>query len=132
LKTPKDYLLEENLSAWKNVAMLVKIDVTREIKGIKQTETRYYISDDVLQKARYYAEMARGHWGIENHLHWHLDITFGEDASRVRKDHAPENLSIIRKFALQLLYNVNDKLSLKKRQYKAALDCKYLVSLLRI
>jgi hypothetical protein len=58
-----DYLLEENLSAWKNVSMFIKIETTREEKGTKQVETRYYISDDVSQKAIYYDELARYHWG---------------------------------------------------------------------
>jgi predicted transposase YbfD/YdcC len=63
---------------------------------------------------------------IENHLHWHLDVTFKEDACRARVGNAPLNLSAIRKFALQLLSNRKDKQSLKKEQYKAALNCGYM------
>ena len=74
--------------------------------------------------------MARGHWGIENLLHWHLDVTFKEDDCRARTGNAPLNLSSIRKFALQLLSNMNDKHSLKKRQYKAALDIGYMKKIL--
>jgi hypothetical protein len=59
-------------------------------------------------------------------LHWHLDVTFREDASRIRTGNAPENLSTLRKLALQLVSNKNDKLSLKKRRMKAAYDEKYL------
>jgi predicted transposase YbfD/YdcC len=69
--------------------------------------------------------LAREHWGIENHLHWQLDVTFKEDAFRARVDNAPLNLSTMRKFALQLLSNMKDKYSLKKRQYKAALDIRH-------
>lgn len=126
-----DYLLEENLSAWKNVSTLIKVDASREIKGVLQQETRYYISDETLSSPSYYLSLSRGHWGIENHLHWHLDVTFKEDACRVRQENAPLNLSTLRKFALQLLSNQKDKLSLKKRQYKAALDVGYLKKIIK-
>ncbi|KAA6327054.1 hypothetical protein EZS27_023918, partial [termite gut metagenome] len=71
-------------------------------------------SDEHVEQAACYNSLIRGHWGIENHLHWHLDVTFKEDACRARVDNAPLNLSIIRKFALQLLSNIKDKHSLKK------------------
>jgi hypothetical protein len=74
----------------------------------------------------YYLSLSRGHWGIENQLNWHLDVTFKEDVCRARKGNASLNLSTLRKFALQISSNQNDKLSLKKRQYKAALDIGYL------
>jgi predicted transposase YbfD/YdcC len=122
----KDFLLEEHMSSWKNVSMLIKIEASREIKGIIHQETRYYISDETFSSPSYYLSLARGHWGIENQLHWHLDVTFREDACRTRQGDAPLNLSTLRKFALQLLTNQKDKLSLKKRQYKAALDVEYL------
>jgi hypothetical protein len=122
----KDFLLEENLFAWKNVSTLIKIDASREIKGILHQETRYYISDETLSRPSYYLSLSKGHWGIENHLHRHLDVTFGEDDCRARTGNAPLNLSTLRKFALQLLTKQTDKLSLKKRQYKADLDVGYL------
>jgi hypothetical protein len=121
-----EYLLEENKSAWKNVSTLIKIDASREIKGVLCQETRYYISDETVSNPSYYLALSRGHWGIENHLHWHLDVTFKEDACRARQGNAPLNLSTLRKFAWLVLSNQKDKLSLKKRQYKAALDVKYL------
>jgi len=121
-----NFLLEENKPAWKNVSTLIKIDAGREIKGVLHQETRYYISDETVSNPAYYLSLARGHWGIENQLHWHLDVTFKEDACRAREGNAPLNLSTLRKFALQLLSNQKDKLSLKKRQYKAALDIGYL------
>jgi predicted transposase YbfD/YdcC len=77
-------------------------------------------------------ELVRGHWGIENLLHWHLDVTFMEDQYRTRTGNARENLSIIRKFALQIIANANDKYSLKKRQYKAALDFDYMKQLIKV
>jgi predicted transposase YbfD/YdcC len=121
-----DFLLEETRSAWKNVSTLIRIESGREIKGVLHQETRYYISDETVSNPSYYLSLSRGHWGIENQLHWHLDVTFKEDACRAREGNAPMNLSTLRKFALQLLSNQKDKLSLKKRQYKAALDIGYL------
>jgi predicted transposase YbfD/YdcC len=121
-----NFLLEENRSAWKDVSTLIKIESGREIRGVLHQETYYYISDETVSNPSYYLSLSRGHWGIENQLHWHLDVTFKEDACRAREGNAPLNLSTLRKFALQLLSNQKDKLSLKKRQYKAALDIDYL------
>jgi len=127
-----NFLLEENKSAWKNVSTLIKIESGREIKGVLNPETRYYISDERVSNPSYYLSLSRGHWGIENQLHWHLDVTFKEDACRAREGNAPLNLSTLRKFALQLLSNQKDKLSLKKRQYKAALDIGYLKKIVNL
>ncbi|WP_455657120.1 ISAs1 family transposase, partial [Porphyromonas gulae] len=68
----------------------------------------------------------RGHWGIENRLHWHLDVTFREDACRTRKDYSATNLNTLRKFALAIVSGHKDKLSLRKRLFKAALNIDYL------
>lgn len=127
----KDFLLEENVEVWKNISTLIRIDTCREIKGEHYQETRYYISDEDCGQASYYNALARGHWSIENQLHWHLDVTFREDDCRVREGNSPVNLSTIRKFALQIISNANDKLSLKKRQYKAALDIGYMKKLIK-
>lgn len=74
--------------------------------------------------------LARGHWSIENQLHWHLDVTFKEDASHSRKGFAAQNLSLLKKLALQIARNHNDKLSIRKRLFRAALDSKYLMQML--
>lgn len=108
------------------ITILVRIEATREIKDTITKEIRYYISDENILNAAYYNSLARGHWSIENKLHWQLDVTFREDHCRTRIGNAPENQSTIRKFALQIISNANDKFSLKKRQYKAALDTGYL------
>jgi predicted transposase YbfD/YdcC len=74
--------------------------------------------------------LVRGHWSIENHLYWHPDVTFGEDQSRARRGYTSENLSTIRKPALQIMKEHNDKLSLKKRRVRAAYDEKCLKELI--
>ncbi len=124
--------MDENLSLWKDIATLIKIGATREIKGILTKDTRYYISDENIKNAAYYNSLARGHWAIENNLHWHLDVTFRGDQCRARTGNAPENLSTVRKLALQMITNANDKLSLKKRQYKAVLDLEHMKKMLKI
>jgi predicted transposase YbfD/YdcC len=80
----------------------------------------------------YFNALVRGHRGIENHLHRHLDVTFREDHCRAGKGNAPENLSVVRKFALQLIARQKDKISLKKRLYKAAWDVEYLKKIILV
>jgi predicted transposase YbfD/YdcC len=130
--TAKGFLLEENMNKWKDLSTLVKIEASREIKGVRSEETRYYISDENITTASYYQALSRGHWGIENQLHWHLDVTFREDMCRARTGNAPENLTTIRKFALQIISNAKDKYSMRKRLYKAALDIEYMKKIIRI
>jgi predicted transposase YbfD/YdcC len=73
-----------------------------DAQGHESVEARYYILSRWIS-AREFAEAVRGHWGIENNLHWQLDVSFREDGCRVCRDHAPANLSVIRRFALGLL-----------------------------
>jgi predicted transposase YbfD/YdcC len=126
----KNALLDENQEQWSGLKTLIRVEASRTVKDRETKETRYYISDEEGISAAYYNSLVRGHWGIENHLHWHLDVTFKEDASRARKGNAPENLSTLRKLALQIIAGQNDKLSLRKRRLKAAYDIKYLENLI--
>jgi predicted transposase YbfD/YdcC len=73
-----------------------------DTQGHESVEARYYILSRLIS-AQEFAEAVRGHWGIENNLHWQLDVSFREDECRVCRDHAPANLSVIRRFALGLL-----------------------------
>jgi predicted transposase YbfD/YdcC len=125
----QDALPEENPNLWREPKTLIKVEATRIIKEKETKEIRYYISDEQGLSASYFNALVRGHWGIENQLHWHLDVTFKEDSYRVRKGNAPENLSTLRKFALQILHEQHDGLSLKKRRLKAAYDVTYLKKL---
>jgi predicted transposase YbfD/YdcC len=94
-----------------------------------ETERRSYISSRVLSAAAF-AEAARGHWAIENKLHWNLDVTFGEDQSRLRTGHGATNMAVVRHFALNLVRQVADKRSIKRRRKRAAWDPKYLLEIL--
>lgn len=117
---------------WSGINTLVKICSKRTIKDKESKEIRYYISSEKKKTAAYYNELVRGHWGIENQLHWHLDVTFKEDNCRARRLNAAENLSVIRKMVLNRIARMKDKLSLKKRRFRAALNNEYFLKLLLI
>lgn len=89
---------------WPDCTTVARVDSIRASTGGApgSLEQRFYISSRQLS-AEEMAKAIRAHWGIENRLHWVLDVNFGEDACRVRKDHAPENLSTLRKIALNLI-----------------------------
>jgi predicted transposase YbfD/YdcC len=72
------------------------------VKGETATEVRYFIGDKKAG-AKYYGAGLRHHWGVENNLHWQLDVNFGEDRSRVQKRNAAENLALLRRLTLSLL-----------------------------
>ena len=78
------------------------VECTREMGGKSSTERRYYISSLDAADGEGMLALIRGHWGVENQLHWSLDVTFGEDDSRVRTGHAAEHLSRFRRIALGL------------------------------
>ena len=125
--THKLELLDET-HAYKNCQTVLKIESTREYnKGTilqKETETRYYISD-LDKNSKQFNNLVRGHWGIENNLHWALDVVFREDDCRILKGNAPENFNTLRKVALQILTNAPDKNSLKIKRKNAGWDNQY-------
>lgn len=115
---------------WKKLRALgMAVNITQR-GGQEHTEIRYYILSRYLAAGRF-AEAVRGHWGIENSLHWQLDVTFGEDQCRVRKGHADTNLSILRRTALSLLKNEpTAKVGIKNKRLNAAWDEEYLTKVL--
>jgi predicted transposase YbfD/YdcC len=114
---------------WKALRTLIKVTAHRQIQGETTSEDRYFISS-LKASARRILKAVRGHWGIENGLHWVLDIAFREDESRVRKDHAPENLAILRHIALNLLkQDTSKKVGIKNKRLVAAWNNDYLIHL---
>lgn len=115
---------------WKNLAA-IGIAINNTNRGATATtEVRYYILSKKLT-AREFAAATRGHWSIENQLHWQLDVTFGEDQSRLRKRHADANFSILRRTALSLLKNDRThKIGIKNKRLAAAWDDDYLAQVL--
>jgi predicted transposase YbfD/YdcC len=112
-----------------NVACLVKVQAKAERAGQAHSETRYYISSATLDAARA-AQAVRGHWGIENRLHWVLDVTFKEDQSRLRKGAGARNMAVVRHFAFNLVRIAADRKSIKLRRKRAAWATDYLSQLL--
>ena len=102
----------------------------RDINGKVSNETSYFISS-LENNAPTIAKAIRQHWGIENSLHWCLDISFREDHCRVRKDHAPENLATLRHMAINLLKREKSlKGGIQTKRLKAAWDRDYLLKVL--
>ena len=103
--------------SWQKLRSLVIIKATREKEGATSSQIRYYISS-VDAGAKRMMQFVRQHWEVENKLHWSLDVTFREDDSRVRSGHAPENLALIRKMALNLLrLNKTKNVVQKRKEY---------------
>jgi predicted transposase YbfD/YdcC len=116
--------------AWPNLKSVICIGSTRRIGDAVSTESRHYLSS-LPPDAKLLNRVVRSHWGVENRLHWVLDLAFHEDSSRVRADHAPENLAIIRHLALNLLRgDPSRRIGLKNSRFKAALSDTYLRSIL--
>jgi predicted transposase YbfD/YdcC len=115
---------------WKKLRA-IGIAINNTIRDGKEcSEVRYYILSKFLSAKRF-ANAVRSHWSIENRLHWQLDVTFQEDQSRIRKDHADENFSSLRRTALSLLKNnKTKKVGVKNKRLAAALDEDYLAEVL--
>jgi predicted transposase YbfD/YdcC len=127
-------LLLENAGGWAGLRGLVRIEAERYHKtsGKTEREIRYYITS-VQPEAAPLNRMIRQHWGIENKLHWVLDVAFGEDASRKRAGHAAQNFSLLNRIALNLLkQDTSLKRGIKGKRLKAAWDHPYLLKLLGI
>lgn len=112
------------------VAAVAMIESRRQPTGQHETHAvRWFLLSTVLSPQRM-LDVARAHWTIENQLHWVLDVDFGEDAARARKDHAPQNLAILRKLALNILRHHPDKGSIKGKIKRAGWNNAFLLSLL--
>jgi predicted transposase YbfD/YdcC len=114
---------------WKGLRSIVMVERCRVEGETESRERRYYITS-LAAGAEVLAEAIRGHWGIENRLHWVLDVSFGEDGSRVRKAFAPENLGLLRRVALNLLRQEQSKGSVKGKRKRAGWNDAYLATVL--
>ena len=112
-----------------DVAAIIKVATRTELKDRGRFDTRYYISSaDLTAEAA--ANAVRGHWGIENRLHWVLDVVFDEDQSRLRTGHGARNMAVVRHFAINLVRQAKDNKSIRLRRKLAGWDQDYLTSIL--
>jgi predicted transposase YbfD/YdcC len=111
---------------WEGLHSVVMIEAERFIGDALSVETRYYLSS-LPNDAKLLNDAVRSHWGVENSLHWVLDVTFHEDRSRIKKENAPENFGLLRRLALCLLKKEStSKRSLKGKRLRASWDEGYL------
>ena len=122
------YLNKNN--KWSKLTSIVMVEAERLVDGETSVESRYYISS-LPNNAKALLEATRGHWGIENRVHWVLDVAFREDESRVRKGSAEENLATLRRMALNLIkHETTSKGGVAARRKRAGWDEDYLLKVL--
>jgi predicted transposase YbfD/YdcC len=115
---------------WQDLRSIGLVLRTREVNGQTSEEVVCYLSS-LPPKVKTFARAVRGHWGIENRLHWSLDVTFAEDQSRVRKDNGPANLGMLRRLALSILQqDTSSKDTLRGKRLSAGWDEERLVKIL--
>lgn len=119
------------LSQWPGLRSFILVESERQSQSAPaSTYQRFYVSS-LPCEAQSLLEAVRAHWGVENNVHWCLDVAFDEDGCRVRKDHAAQNLAVLRRLSLNLLrQQTGDKYGLKARRLRAAWNSDYLLSLL--
>jgi predicted transposase YbfD/YdcC len=115
---------------WPGLKSVVIVESSREISGKIERETRYYITSLVML-ATLLGPIVRGHWAIENSLHWVMDMVFRDDECRVRTNHAPANFTTIKHMALNLLRRPAGRQSLRGRRKAASWDDDFLASLIK-
>ena len=114
---------------WADLHTIVRVERERRFADHIEQETAYFISS-LAPVAPRILEATRLHWAVENCFHWVLDVTFHDDASRIRKDNSPQNMAVLRTLALNILKQDTSKASLKQKRYRVALDDAFLLHLL--
>lgn len=115
---------------WAGLQSLVMVVRTRHLWNKTTREVMFYLSS-LPANAQHLGKAIRQHWSIENQLHWVLDVTFGEDASRIRTGHAPENMALLRRWSLNLLnQETSFKRSTRQKARRATMDQAYMLTVL--
>jgi predicted transposase YbfD/YdcC len=123
-------LLGECAERWPKLSRVVIVESEREVGGKRTRATRWYITS-LAEEAGEMSRIVRGHWGIENRLHWVLDVAFGDDRSRVREANAAANFTILRQMAHTLLTKeTSTGRGVKTRRLCAGWDNAYLLKVL--
>lgn len=128
IEAPKELVGKEEWKGIKSFVMAIRNTTGKD--GKTETGIRYYVSS-LLLSARKMSEIVRGHWGIENGLHWVLDVAFGEDLNRARQKNAQANLGVLRRVAVSMIKNTpNLKGSMKSKRHQAGWNEKILEAIL--
>jgi predicted transposase YbfD/YdcC len=114
--------------AWPGLKSIVMVESTRELPGKTEREIHFYITLLVLLASQI-APLIRGHWAVENSLHWVMDMAFRDDECRLRTEHAPAKFATLEYMALNLIRRAKTKGSIRLRRKVAAWDDEFLVSL---
>jgi predicted transposase YbfD/YdcC len=116
---------------WRDITTVIEVRGRRTVGEVTTAAVRYFISNKDVS-AESFGKDTRGHWGIENGLHWMLDVNFKEDGCRARKDNSPKNLNILRKMALSRLRAVDGgkRVSVKRKMFRAGLVPDFLLKVL--
>lgn len=131
LITEAEYLHYINPNGkWHKVGGIGMVVRERVEDNVTSVQTSYYLLSGT-PTATSFAQAVRGHWGIENQVHWVLDVTFCEDASRIRSGDGAENFTVLRHIALNLLRHEPSKGSINTKRFRAALDTDYLLKVLK-
>src|SRR5262249_25451012 len=115
---------------WQGARAVVMVSREREVKGRGMSTCHFFVTS-LRCSAKRLAGYIPGHWGIENGLHWCLDVSFREDESRARAGHAGANLGMVRRVALSLLRRADTEGSIQTRRMKAAWDDDYMLKVLQ-
>jgi predicted transposase YbfD/YdcC len=126
-KVPRDFAVKKPWPGIKAIGMAIRVTETAD--GTTTGDVRYFIASRYLSASRF-AQAVRGHWGIENTLHWVLDVTFDEDQTRTRERHMANNLSWLRRFAISLLKRHPSKHSIKGKSQMAGWNNVFLMEVL--
>jgi predicted transposase YbfD/YdcC len=135
----RNYLIISDVKAlinssekWVNLESIGLVESVRIVNGKTSVETRYFITS-LDNNVELFAKSVRGHWGIENSLHWILDVAMREDKSRIRKDNAPANFAMLRHIAVNVLrQNKSKKFGVRSKQFLAAIDESYMNEILEM
>ena len=129
VSTDTDWLRKRH--QWPGLVAIGKVERIREAPNKTTHETSYYLLSTALSSERF-LEVVRSHWGVENRLHWRLDVVMNEDQQRNRSDHGPNNLAVLRHMALNVMQKDTSKGSLRGKRKRASWDENYLRSLLAL
>lgn len=116
--------------AWDGMQSIAMVRSSREVNGKVTTEDRFFISS-LEAEPKLIAQTIRSHWGIENTLHWNLDMNFAEDSSRVREKNSAQNLALLRRISVGLFKNEKTKISIRRKIKKACMDNDFMLQVLQ-